>query len=132
MPPPPAMTPHPQMDAGGTTTEDERNIAMVNHIAAIFFWVLGPIIIFLLKGKESKFVAHHCLQSLHWAILEFAAYFIVAALAAITCGFGGILFPVLWLGLVLIRVMAAIKAKNGEWYRFPISGNWTFLNSLFK
>ena len=46
-------------------SQDERTMAMLAHVLAIFSSFIAPLVIFLLK-KDSRFVSFHSLQVLIW------------------------------------------------------------------
>ena len=127
-------------------TEDEKSMAMINYILSIFSGWLAPLIIWLIK-RDSKFVSFHALQTLFWhgiylvlVICGMVLFFIgmIATVATAPVGKGGppppaffILMPFFvlvfwggWLVNMIIGIVFAIKAKNGEWTRLPIVGNW--------
>jgi len=104
---------------------------------------LAPLVIFFIK-RESKFVSFHALQAVLWHVAylllvfvltaAFLAVFIftivtqVAAKGAPPLGLF-IFFPVFWLVLVvggilnlILAVVYAIKAGQGEWADYPIFG----------
>ncbi len=121
---------------GGAVTQDERTMAMLAHLLQIFCGFLGPLIIFLVKKNQSKFVAYHALQALVWQIgymvFMFGGFF-VALVSMVAIG-NSHQFPVgillFWLmamvgGLsnLILGIVYTIKAYNGEWSSYPLIGN---------
>ena len=55
-PPPPAHA-----EAGPLTeiTQEDKTMAMLCHLLAIVSWFLGPLIVWLIKKDQSKFVDEH-------------------------------------------------------------------------
>src|SRR6266851_1035842 len=53
---------------GGTTRKDERSTAMLIHLLSIFTGFIGPLILWLMKRKESRFVDHHGKEALNLII----------------------------------------------------------------
>ena len=113
-------------------------MAMLAHLLQIFCGFLGPLVIFLVKKNQSKFVAYHALQALVWQIgymvLMFGGVF-VAMLSLLVSGSHSHDFPIgfllFWLmamvaGLsnLILGVIYTIKAYNGEWASYPLIGNW--------
>ena len=92
----------------GPVSGEEKQMAMFAHASNIFLWGIGPVLIYFLKKDTSKFVHFHALQSIYMMIAGFL-------LTCITCGIGA--FPVL-----IINVIAAMKANNGEMYEYPVVG----------
>ncbi len=93
---------------------------------------LGPLVVWLLKREEHPFIDHHAKESLNFQLTTLLAL-VVATLAAIPVFLLGFLtFGVLWLVAIIVVVAAtvvwfvfpvigAVKAANGEGYRYPVS-----------
>lgn len=92
----------------GPVSSDDKQTALLSHLSNIFFWLVGPLVIYLVKKDSSKFVAFHALQSLYWALAGLV-------LTTITCGVGA--FPML-----IFNVIAAMKANEGQLYEYPVVG----------
>lgn len=105
-------------------TKDERTWAMLCHlciVAEIFLpiLVLGPLIILLIKGDELPLVKQQGKEAINFQITLF--------LAALVCG---LLIPLFGLGFLLAGVVgvysfisgiiATVKVKEGEAYRYGI------------
>ncbi|MCW3095285.1 MAG: hypothetical protein JWL77_903 [Chthonomonadaceae bacterium] len=134
------MPPNAKQQAfGSTVTQDERNMGMLAHLLQIFTGFLGPLVIYLIKKDQSKFVAYHALQALVWQIGYGATImlgvFLTFALTIVTNPHGPSGFPIFfiffWLlamgGGVLnlgLGILYTIKASNGEWSSYPVIGNW--------
>jgi uncharacterized protein len=102
-------------------TSDERTLAMLSHILTVVpgVGILAPLIIYILKNRESQFVAFHSRESLNFQITVFIMYFIAVLLIIILIG-----FFLLWLiGIinVILAVIATIKASENKLYRYPFS-----------
>lgn len=142
---PPAPQPH--LSQLPVPTHEERTSALLVHVLSIFSGFLVPLIFFLVK-KDSRFVAFHSLQVLLWHIAYIVIFFLgMIAMFAMLFGslamhpqaqhanqpppfFFGI-FGIVWLfgmgGFVVnlvLGIVYAIKANNGEWATYPIFGKW--------
>jgi len=124
-------------------TQDERTMATLAHALQVVGWWIAPLIIFLMQRK-SRFVSFHALQALllqivymvlmgAFGLLWFAFIFLTVfqhqADKAAPPPAMFVLFPIIWLGFmgmwVLVLVLAivyAIKAGRGEWANYPIIG----------
>lgn len=107
------------------TQPDERMWAMLTHLSALpgSFVLIGaivaPLIIWQIQKDRSAFVDYHGKEAVNFQITM-----------AIAAGVSFLLFLLL-VGLVLIwivgavwlifTIIAAIKANNGEYYRYPIT-----------
>jgi uncharacterized protein len=130
----------------------ERNWAMAAHLSALaavaglpFGHVLGPLIIYLIKGHESEFVGEHAKASLNYQI-TISILGLVAILVAIAMtltflisstsensnvgpavGFGvlwiaiGIAAVVLLLFSLIFIILGTIAANEGRPYTYPFA-----------
>jgi len=100
-------------------TSDEKTLALLSHVLTIFFPLLAPLIIYLVKKDESSFVAYHAKESLNFQITLFIFGFIFFILIIIIIG-----ILLLWIegivALVLVLV-ATIRASEGKLYKYPLS-----------
>jgi uncharacterized protein len=107
-------------------SESERTWGMLAHLSALaglvfplLGIVLGPLVVYLARRDNSAFVAAHGKEALNFNITVLLATIVCMLLMMVFVGFllGTALF-VAWLVLTLI---AAIKASEGQLYRYPIS-----------
>ncbi len=54
-----------------TPTSDEKTMAILSHILTLVCGFIAPLIIYLIKKDESKFVAEHARESLNFQITLF-------------------------------------------------------------
>jgi uncharacterized Tic20 family protein len=118
----PSDTPVP----GTAPTENERTWGMLAHLSAlsgVVLWllgcILGPLAVWIARRDQSAFVAEHAREALNFNITIVLAALVCMLLMLVFVGFilGTALF-VVWLVFTLI---AAIKASEGEHYRYPFS-----------
>jgi len=103
-------------------TADEKTWGMLAHLSGLvasFFWLpfLGPLLVLLIKGKESRWVEQHAKEALNFQITATAALFISGALIA--CIVGIFILPLVGLAALVLSIIAGLKANNGEMYRYP-------------
>jgi uncharacterized protein len=99
-----------------TPTSEERTLAILCHVLTIFFWLFPPLIIYLIKKDESKFVAEHAKESLNFQIT--AA--IIAIILCITI-IGILLVWVLGIAVLVLVIVATVKASESKLYRYPFA-----------
>ncbi len=90
-------------------------MALLAHLSAFFLALIGPALILVIKGKESKFVEYHAKQALLYQGVTLAANLVIIAIVmAITCG---MCFPVVFLPLLtaVYGIFVAMKAHEGKW-----------------
>jgi len=118
--------------AGATTpSAEQRSWAMFCHLAALsaFFtgigMILGPLIVWLIKRDEMPFVDDQGKEALNFNITLLLLGVVLGLFTLVTLGIGaliavplGILIGLLWL---IVTIIAAIKANDGEYYRYPFA-----------
>ena len=104
---------------------EEKTMGMVAHLlgfaglAVPFGSVIGPLVVYLTKRDESAFIEDQAREALNFQI--WTAIAAVASAVLIFVGVGIVLLPLVMLGWLVGTVVGAIRAKDGEWYRYP----WT-------
>lgn len=114
----------PGWPPAGELTKDEKTMAMIAWLLGILTGIIGPLIIFLIKKDESKFVGFHSLQSLFFGLVVGVLFLAVLVFGFVTCGIGMVLLPLVWIGALVVNVLWCIKANNGEWAEMPVIGEW--------
>lgn len=117
-------SPYSATDTLSVAPED-KTLGLVAYVLAIFTSWLGPLILWLVKKDQSKFVAYHCIQ----ALMLMGAAFVVAVICNIltVLHLGVIALPIygiIGLGSLVLNIIAAIAASKGEWYEMPIIGSY--------
>ncbi|MCE2939311.1 MAG: DUF4870 domain-containing protein [Armatimonadota bacterium] len=114
-------------------TAEERNWGALAHAIPLGLnlitglgWVASLIIYFAYKDK-SRFVAHHAAQSLAMAALFFllAIGGTIAFISLIGIPLAIVMWLVAAVGGLILPIVAAIKASNGEEYVVPVIGQAT-------
>jgi uncharacterized protein len=88
--------------------------------------LIGPLIVWLVKRNESAGVDAHGKESLNFQI-SWTIYSLImgALMAALWIFLIGMLFlPVLiveFIAMVILVIMASVKASNGQLYRYPLT-----------
>jgi len=103
----------------GVPGKDERTMAMLCHLLAIVLGFIGPLIIWLIKKDESKFVDDQGKEALNFQLTMLIA--LVASGLSMCIVIGFVLFPAVAIFDLVFCIIAAIKANNGEAYRYPLN-----------
>ena len=122
-------------------SQDERTMSVLAHVLQVVCAWIAPLIIFVLK-RDSLFVKFHALQALILQICLGAFWIIGGAVFMVTL-FASMatsthnappasvfyLFPIFWLVgmsvwvvVLVIAILYAIKAGRGEWADYPVIG----------
>jgi uncharacterized Tic20 family protein len=115
----------------GESNQDDRLWAMLSYLLGIPFPLVAPLVIYMMKKDQSRFVAFHSLQSLFiclaTAVPSLVLVLIGCALNLTPLGCLAYLLYLLALPLSLaalvFMVIAALKSYSGEWYLVPVVGN---------
>ena len=114
------------------SSNDARTWAMFCHLAGLAGFVIpvvlsgiiAPLIVWQMKKDEHPFIDEHGKEALNFQISMPLYAMIGTAACFITC-IGVVLIPfvvgAVYLVNLIFLIIAAIKANNGEHYRYPLS-----------
>lgn len=115
-------------DASGVAYEvssDDRTWASLAHASAFaglfvpFGNVLGPLLVWLVKREDSRFVDDNGKEALNfqitWTVL------MAVALLTVLVGVGLVLVPIVALAWVVLVVLATVRASDEEVYDYPLT-----------
>ncbi len=106
-------------------TQDEKTMALLAHMGTILGNLFGgigflvPLVLMLTKGKDSAFIRSHAVESLNFQIT--CAIAGLASAAPVCLGIGLLLLPVVFLGAIVMAIIAGLKANEGQPYRYPFA-----------
>jgi uncharacterized Tic20 family protein len=121
-------------------SQDDRLMAAVAHLSFfVGFWLVGPIAFYVVKRKESRFVAFHAMQALVAHVLSMAFGIFGVIVFAVGMGIAGVtaqrepaalvvmlvlllVFGAFGVGVAVINAVAAYKAWVGEMWSIPVAG----------
>ncbi|GIX37728.1 MAG: membrane protein [Silanimonas sp.] len=111
--PPPA----PTSDA----PSEDRTLALVTHLSGIFLGFILPLILWLVnKDKGDKaFLIDQAKEALNFQLTILMGWIAAFFLSFLLIGF--LLYPVLMIGNIVLCILAAIKANEGQYYRYPFA-----------
>jgi uncharacterized Tic20 family protein len=100
-------------------SKDECTMAMLGHILGIVLGFIGPLIIWLIKKDQSKFVDDQGKEALNFQLTILIA---MAVSGALICVFIGIvLFVAVWIADIVFCIIGGLKANSGVAYRYPMN-----------
>ncbi|KMN04045.1 DUF4870 domain-containing protein [Pseudomonas sp. FSL R10-1350] len=106
-------------------SREARQWAMFCHFAAFLgMWfpfgnLIGPLIIWQLKRESDPFIDEQGKESLNFQITVAIASAICYVLMFVLIGF--VLLGLLFIGAVVLVVIAGVKANDGVAYRYPFT-----------
>lgn len=114
----------PVSEAGAPGAE-ERQWALIAHLSALAGFVIpfgnliGPLIVWQIKKDTMPFVADQAKEALNFQITVSIAMLVSIMLFVVLIGM--LLLPLLVLAALVLTLVAAVKANNGEMYRYPFT-----------
>jgi hypothetical protein len=106
---------------------DDQMWALLSYVLALVASIIAPLVIYLVKMNESRYVRFHAAQALNMgltAMIESIAIFIVGIfLALVTHGFGILLMVLAFLALgiahLVYLILGAVRSNQGQLFRVP-------------
>ena len=109
----------------GELSKDDKMWGMFCHLAGLamftsipFAWVLGPLIIWLIKKDEIAFVDDQGKEALNFQI-SVSIYMLCCLPLICLAGIGAFLIAGIAIADMVFIVIASIAANKGEAYRYP-------------
>ena len=116
---------------------EEKQWAMFAHLSALVGGILtsgwagsigcfiGPLVIWLVKKDTLPFVDDQGKEALNFNITVGIVFLALLILSIVTFGIGLIVAVPLWIIIgiawLVLTIIAAVKANNGERYRYPLT-----------
>jgi uncharacterized Tic20 family protein len=112
-------------------TAEDRQWGLFAHLSALLgllvggLTFIGPLIVWLVKKDESKFVDYHGKESLNFQLNILIYTLILVAATVGTCGIGLIvtapLLGALAVYAIVMPIIAGLKANEGKLYEYPLT-----------
>src|SRR5262249_15986671 len=99
------------------SSKDDRTMAMVCHIGGIFGFLV-PLIIWLIKKDESRYIDHHGKEAVNFHITMLIGHIVAGITVCLTFG---ALNAAVYVVAIVFSILGGVAANRGEWYRYPIS-----------
>ncbi|HLR16892.1 MAG TPA: DUF4870 domain-containing protein [Alcanivoracaceae bacterium] len=106
-------------------SDEDRRWAMWAHLSGLVFVVvpvvgglLGAFVFWLIKKDASHFVADQSKEALNFHLVMVIVQLINSALMAVLIGF--LFYGIVWLFMLGVVIIAAVRAEGGTYYRYPL------------
>lgn len=96
--------------------DSERLVSILSHLAGIPFEFFGPLVAYLIFKDKGPFVTHHVKESLNFGITM--ALWVIVLVVSIVGWLVLWAVPIVW---VVFRIVAAVRASQGEFYKYPLT-----------
>jgi uncharacterized Tic20 family protein len=110
---------------GQQLNAEATNWGMFAHLSALIGFVIpfgnivGPLVIWLTKGKEIEFVGTEAKEALNFQITMLFLFLIAWVLVFVLIGF--LLMALLGIADLILVILAAVSASKGQPYRYPFT-----------
>ncbi len=131
------VTTPPPPPTSGAPSAEERQWALFAHLSALLGGIvtsgwagsigcfIGPLIIWLVKKDTMPFVNDQGKEALNFNITVGIVFLALFLLTIVTLGIGALitlpLMVIIGIAWLVLTIIAAIKANNGEAYRYPFA-----------
>lgn len=106
-------------------SEEERLWATLAHLSGLAGWVIplgnvvAPLLLWLWQKDQSVFVGDQAKEALNFQLTVTIAATASALLMVVLIGF--LLLALVGVYALVVMIIAAIKARQGIYYRYPMS-----------
>ena len=109
--------PQPVQQSPGMDQKQERTWALFAHLGGLLGFI-PPLVIWLVKKDESPLIDDNGKEALNFQITIAIAYLVAFVLVFVLIGF----FIMMALNVfnIVMVIIAAIKANEGQKYRYPV------------
>jgi uncharacterized Tic20 family protein len=97
---------------------EERMLAAILYVVSLFFPIIGPLVIWLLKKDESSYINYHGREYFNFFI-SYTVYSVISGILIFLI-VGIFLLWILGIMALVFTIIAAVKAYEGNEYRFPL------------
>lgn len=100
------------------SSQNDNTMAMLAHILGIFTGFIGALIIYLSQKKEG-FVKEQSKRALNFQLTVLLGYIVAWILVFVLIGL--FLFWIVYVVNLILCIMAAVAANQGQNYQYPFS-----------
>src|SRR3954467_9801606 len=105
-----------EVPSGYVPTSDEKTLALLAHVLTFIAPILAPLIIYLVKKDESRYVAYHAKESLNFQIT-----LMIVVLGLLFTIIGILFIWVVGIAAFVLVIVATIRASEGVLYKYPFT-----------
>jgi len=116
---PPQPEPTQQTPEATAISQDSKNMGMLCHLLGLFTSFVGPLILWLIKKDEDKFVDDQGKEALNFQITVILASIASGILYFVCIGF--LIAIAVAISDIVFCILASVAASKGENYRYPVS-----------
>ncbi|MEM9415442.1 MAG: DUF4870 domain-containing protein [Planctomycetota bacterium] len=118
-PPAPAPAAADEATSFAGLSEEEKTMGMLCHLLGLLTGFVGPLILWLVKKDESRFIDDQGKEALNFQIMMIIGMFASGILMFVCIGY--FTFLALFVIDVVFTIQGTLKAKEGIAYRYPLN-----------
>lgn len=108
-----------QQSTANASSSDQKTLTLVCHFGGIVLGFIPSLVIYLVKSGDTH-LREHAKRALNFQLAVLVAAVAVSVISGIL-PFASFLFPLVWIGNIVLCVIAGMKANQGEMYEYPVS-----------
>jgi uncharacterized Tic20 family protein len=101
------------------SSSEDRTLALLCHLGGILAGFLVPLVIWLIKKDQSRFVDDQGKEALNFQLTVLIAWAVSFASAFVFIGL--VLLPAVMILNIVFCILAAVAANQGQVYRYPLN-----------
>jgi uncharacterized Tic20 family protein len=111
--------PAPEFSTG--VSQDDKTMGLIAHISGILASFIGPLVIWLINKDQADkgWLNEQAKEALNFQITVIIAWFVAGVLSMVVIGL--LLMPIIFLGNLILCILAGMKANEGVSYRYPFA-----------
>jgi uncharacterized Tic20 family protein len=94
----------------------ERLLSVLIHLVGIPFEFFGPLVGWLIFKDQGRLVSHHSKESFNFGLTMLLSFVFLAVSIV-----GLLVIWVIPIVFIIFRIIAAVKASQGEFYKYPLA-----------
>lgn len=109
------------------TADGDRLVATFDHLLNIAAPAVGPLVLWLITRRRGPLANSEGREALNFGITAAIVYVGIGVLSLLSL-FGGplallvsMLYPLLWVAIVVYAILGAVQANQGRPYRYPVT-----------
>jgi uncharacterized Tic20 family protein len=107
-------------NASYAPTGNQKIWSMLSHLSALFgVGILLPLVVYLAMRDESEYVVANAREALNFHLSVLLYMLCCVPLVFIVVGIP--LMVIIGLGSLVLAIIAAVKAADGQCYRYPLT-----------
>jgi uncharacterized protein len=102
------------------TTTTDRLLIIICHLSILVsLGIVVPLIVWLVKKHEHDAVVEHAKEALNFQLSMLI--YVLCCLPLMLIGIGALLAILIGLAGIVLAIIAAVKASDGTFYRYPLT-----------